>query len=459
MSYAMRGIDGFDGLGTDVPVTDPLTGSQLVEHPVTEGPECGSVLALQQMLTDLGYYKAPIDGLFTVETFASLQHFCLDVGVPYQPGTYPSAIQCSAVIGAWQNKKASAGPYPSPGSPVVMPGITPANRIAAVRAAAAAAAKCATPAVPISVKGLWGLHGILGSIAFGGFGAFDPTTMPTIRKGSTERAAVITWQSFLLGQGYSQVGTADGVFGTNTHNATVAWQNANGLAPGDGVVGKNTWAKAAAKLVSSVPIPVPTGVPVPVPTAPPPVPPPTGGGTTTTTTPTTTPTPTGPDTPPAPAKNPVERAQEWWAAQPKPTQYAVMGGAAIVVLGLLAMAAGGGKKKPQTAQPNRRRYRANARKRTSSKRRGRCRKTAPKRYRSKGATARSDYAYPECWGYPIRFRKKGKVRKRLTKSHIRTAASRFGKFGRRYPPSVRKRIAARIRRAERRYAIGPYRSR
>jgi len=286
--------------------------------------------------------------------------------------------------------------------------------------------------------------------------------MPTIRKGSGEKAAVITWQSFLIGQGMgAQVGTADGVFGTNTHNATIAWQNANGLAPGDGVVGQKTWAKAASKLISSVPVPVPTpGVPVPVP----PVIPPTGGGTTTTpttTTPTTTPTPTDPGSPPVPAKNPVERAQEWWAAQPKPTQYAVMGGAAIVVLGLLAMVAGGGKKKPQTAQPNRRRYRANGRKRAAGKRRSRrrCRQTAPKRYRSKGATARSDYAYPECWGYPIRFRKKGKVRKRLTKSHIRTAASRFGKFGRRYPPSVRKRIAARIRKAERRYAIGPYRSR
>lgn len=176
----------------------------------------------------------------------------------------------------------------------------------------------------------------------------------------------------------------------------------------------------------------------------------------------TTPTPSEPGgAPPVPAKNPVERAQEWWAAQPKPTQYIVMGGAAVVVLGLLAMVAGGGKKKPQTAQPNRRRYRHNGKKRRAGKRRGRagCRRTAPKRYRSKGATARSDYAYPECWKYPIRFRKGRKVKRKTTVAHVRAAAARFGKHARRYPKPTRRRIAARIRKAEKRYAIGPYRSR
>jgi peptidoglycan hydrolase-like protein with peptidoglycan-binding domain len=451
MSYAMHGL-GFDGLGADVPVVDPVTGATLVEHPTAEEVGCGSALGLQQMLKDLGYYQGPIDGLFTIDTFASLQHFTVDVGVPYRPGTYPTGVVCSAVMAAWDNKQGSKGPYPLPGSPVVMPGITPADRIAGVRAAVAAAAKCAKAEKPsIAASGLWGLAGILGLAAFGGFGAFDPTTMPTIRKGSTEKAAVITWQSFLLGQGYSQVGTADGVFGTNTHNATIAWQDGNGLKPGDGIVGPKTWAAAAAKLVSSVPVPVPTpGVPVPVPTSPPPVPPP--GGTTTGTTPPPSGTPTTPEPPP---QNPIERAQAWWTNQPKTTQYAIMGGGAVVLLGLLVVATSGKKAKPQTAQPNRRRYRKNA-----SKRRGRrCRRTAPKRYRRMGAKRRSDYADPACWGYPVRARKGRRVLKRRTKKLIRAAASRFGKYGSRYPKTVRRRIRARIRRAERRYAIGPYRSR
>lgn len=371
MSYAMHGL-GFDGLGTDVPVTDPITGGELIEHPEVDAPACGSALAVQQMLKDLGYYKEPIDGTFTIATFASLQHFCLDVGIPYRVGTYPQAAQCGALLGAWQNKRDSKGPFPRPGYPVVMPGITPANRMAGVLAAAAAAARCATKdeKPPISVSGFWGLQGILGSIAFGGFGAFDPASMPTIGKGRTnDKAAVITWQSFLIGQGMgAQVGTADGVFGTNTHNATVAWQNANGVSPGDGIVGKNTWTKAAAKLTVSIPpvtgggvtVPIPGGggVTIPVPaggssTVPVPVPTP---GTPTTTT-GTSPTPSDPGSVPPPPQNPVERAQAWWANQPKQTQYAVMGGSAVVLVGLLAVVASSGKKRPQMAQPNGRRHR------------------------------------------------------------------------------------------------------
>lgn len=83
-----------------------------------------------------------------------------------------------------------------------------------------------------------------------------------------------------------------------------------------------------------------------------------------------------------------------------------------------------------------------------------CHCTPPKKYRRKGATARSDYAFPECYMYPIRFRKKGKVQHQLTAKHIRAAASRIGKFGRRYPPAVRKRIKGRIQAAERQYGIG-----
>jgi lysozyme len=55
--------------------------------------------------------------------------------------------------------------------------------------------------------------------------------------------AVLKWQQFLLQQGFSEVGVADGVFGTNTNNATKSFQSQHGLTA-DGIVGNNTYAAA-----------------------------------------------------------------------------------------------------------------------------------------------------------------------------------------------------------------------
>jgi hypothetical protein len=214
--------------------------------------------------------------------------------------------------------------------------------------------------------------------------------------------------------------------------------------------------------------------------------------------------------PPEPSSSP-----SWWASQPKSTQYAAMGGGALLLAGALFLLLGGDGKKPAKATPNRRRrapaltaadknrlhaYGGSARivaslglrgtktralntlYRTLTRRRapvalrrkvareleGRsemyhanaaCHRKPPKKYRSKGATARADYADPACYKYPIRFRKKGRVKRALSAKHIRAAASRFGKHKRRYPKTVRKQIAGRIAAAERKYRIGPYRMR
>lgn len=53
-------------------------------------------------------------------------------------------------------------------------------------------------------------------------------------------------QYILLGEGYSP-GTNDGVFGTNTYNATVSYQNARGL-PASGSVSATTWAAMRSEL-------------------------------------------------------------------------------------------------------------------------------------------------------------------------------------------------------------------
>ena len=81
---------------------------------------------------------------------------------------------------------------------------------------------------------------------------FDPAKMPTIRKGSTAKDAVITWQTIIGVK-------ADGIFGSGTETATKAWQTARKLTA-DGIVGQASW-KAAAALPVSVP---PSIVPLPV---------------------------------------------------------------------------------------------------------------------------------------------------------------------------------------------------
>ncbi|HSG78184.1 MAG TPA: peptidoglycan-binding protein [Acidimicrobiia bacterium] len=62
---------------------------------------------------------------------------------------------------------------------------------------------------------------------------------PTIRRGNQGEAVALA-QRLLNGAGFD-VGPADGIFGTRTHEATVAFQTARDLTP-DGVIGPATWA-------------------------------------------------------------------------------------------------------------------------------------------------------------------------------------------------------------------------
>lgn len=90
--------------------------------------------------------------------------------------------------------------------------------------------------------------------------SFDPSMLPIgtpyLQQGS-QSSAVQAWQQFLLSQGYSMVGTADGIFGANTLAGTVAFQKAAGIAA-DGIVGPGTIAAAKAALGGALPVPSPT---------------------------------------------------------------------------------------------------------------------------------------------------------------------------------------------------------
>lgn len=68
-------------------------------------------------------------------------------------------------------------------------------------------------------------------------------TKPVLRVGS-RGPAVAELQRQLTALRYFDVGTIDGVFGTSTHHAVVAFQKVQGISR-DGVVGQVTWARLA----------------------------------------------------------------------------------------------------------------------------------------------------------------------------------------------------------------------
>jgi len=116
----------------------------------------------------------------------------------------------------------------------------------------------------------------------------------------------------------------------------------------------------------------------------------------------------------------------WWGAQSSTMKIGLgVGVAAVLALGVYAAMGGGAK----TATPNR------------AKPKPRCRSMAPKGYPKK----RAAYALPECFMYPLN-----------NKKRVRTAAARFGKHKRRYPPAVRGRIARRLDAAKKKFHIGEY---
>jgi len=81
---------------------------------------------------------------------------------------------------------------------------------------------------------------------------------PTLRQGSSNKAAVAEWQRI--------VGVKDdGIFGSGTFTATKMWQKAHNLTA-DGVVGPVTWSVARASQVLASPNPIQTAAQVALPT-------------------------------------------------------------------------------------------------------------------------------------------------------------------------------------------------
>lgn len=79
----------------------------------------------------------------------------------------------------------------------------------------------------------------------------------TIQKGSNGKD-VREWQTYLNNNGFKL--TVDGIFGDKTHEATVNYQQNNGLTA-DGIVGENTWGQAGYRTASNPPSYTPTATP------------------------------------------------------------------------------------------------------------------------------------------------------------------------------------------------------
>lgn len=82
-------------------------------------------------------------------------------------------------------------------------------------------------------------------------------------------------------------------------------------------------------------------------------------------------------------------------------------------------------------------------------------KIPPKKYRDKGARSQADYAWPEGYKYPLVFRTStGKIKPKVTRKHIRAAASYYGRNKDLYTPEVRRTIHRNINIARKRFGVG-----
>jgi hypothetical protein len=142
----------------------------------------------------------------------------------------------------------------------------------------------------------------------------------------------------------------------------------------------------------------------------------------------------------------------WWGQQTATTQAAlVVGGAAA--LGALAWLVFKGK----PMRPNRaaapRRADGEVITLPGGQRWGHT--IPPKEYRAKGATRKSDYAWPDGYKYPLVFRRSdGTVDVGKSRAHVRSAASYFARYKDNYPPRVRREIAKNINKAKKRFDVG-----
>ena len=103
-----------------IPYQAPASGVGQPPGGSTTPPYCGSISAMQQMLSDLGYYAGVVDGIYGVGTEGAMAEFKRVEGLE---SVFVTGEDCQRLIERW-NARAGGGVAPVP-----LPGTGPAARL------------------------------------------------------------------------------------------------------------------------------------------------------------------------------------------------------------------------------------------------------------------------------------------------------------------------------------------
>jgi hypothetical protein len=135
----------------------------------------------------------------------------------------------------------------------------------------------------------------------------------------------------------------------------------------------------------------------------------------------------------------------WWDQQSTTTKGMLVGGGAIL-LGAMVWAftrkSGYASNARKSKHPKAKRGSIQYKMRKAGRK---CPAKPPARYARKGARQRSQYAFPECYGWPIHNR-----------VHVIAAKAKFTRFGGRLPPTIRAQVRKRISAASKKLGLGAY---
>lgn len=217
------------------PDPGPIPTTRVSRPTLTLDSQGEAVAELQAVLTLLGFYAGPITSQYEATTQAAVKNFQTTVG-----------LVADGVVGpaTWSEL------FPAPPQEAMPPSQTPSasSSSPATSPSAGTSSGSSEPAnsgTSSSSTTNTGDSGSSGSSGNSGSSTATPTpattppaNLPVLKVGA-EGADVVTLQEKLKALGFYQ-GVVDGIFGSQTEQAVIAAQRANGLET-DGIVGPATW--------------------------------------------------------------------------------------------------------------------------------------------------------------------------------------------------------------------------
>jgi peptidoglycan hydrolase-like protein with peptidoglycan-binding domain len=226
---------------------DDLLSSTTVLLQGSRGP---LVADLQTALDELGYDAGSVDGIFGSRTAAAVRAFQGDAGITVD-GIVGSGTR--AALGAALADPAADDPDDPDTLTIGDSGPDVRDVQVALNALGYPVGLADGIFGPLTATAVQAFQEDQGLVANGAVGSITLATLeelasippssgseqPTIRRGNQGEPVALA-QRLLNGAGFD-VGPADGIFGTRTHDATMAFQSERGLTA-DGIIGPATWA-------------------------------------------------------------------------------------------------------------------------------------------------------------------------------------------------------------------------